>query len=178
MSGLVPVARGEVWVGGRPLLLRAGVGFREEATGRQNIVLAGCYLHVSPRRLRALVGEIVEFAELGEAIDRPLKHYSDGMRARLIFALATSVSPDVLMLDELLGAGDARFQDKAVRRLEAMLGRARAVVVVTHGLDWVRAHCTKALYLSRGRQRYFGHPDVAVSRYLDDLHRSGPEVSA
>ena len=177
LSGLIPIERGEVWVGGRHLLLRAGVGFREEATGRENVVLAGCYLQMSPREMRALVGEIVEFSELGEAIDRPLKYYSDGMRARLVFSLATSVSPEVLMLDELLGAGDVRFQDKAARRMDELIKRARAVIVVTHGLDFVRKHCTKALYLAKGRPRYFGHPEIAVSHYLNDLHLTGPTAS-
>ncbi|NDD27906.1 MAG: ABC transporter ATP-binding protein [Proteobacteria bacterium] len=169
IAGLIPIKTGEIAVYGKHVLLRAGVGFRDEATGRENIYMAGSYLQLDPRQIEASVQEIIDFSELHEYIDRPFKYYSDGMKARLIFALATSITPDILMLDEPLGAGDARFRDKAARRMDDLIKRARAVIIVTHGVDFVRHHCTKALYLMKGRQAYYGDPHTAVAHYLNDL---------
>lgn len=178
LAGLIPIKRGEIFIQGKPVLLRQGVGFREEMTGRENIFLAGAYLALDPRMMARVADEIIDFAELRDAIDRPFKYYSDGMKARLMFALATSINPEILMLDEPLGAGDARFRDKAVNRMEEVMQKAKCVVIVTHGVEMVRLKCTRALYLVRGKQRYYGDPGVAVNYYLNDLHLSGSRADA
>jgi ABC-type polysaccharide/polyol phosphate transport system ATPase subunit len=173
IASLIPIKKGEIFVGGQHVLLRAGVGFREEATGRENIFLAGSYLQLNPGYIRNIVDDIIAFAELEHAIDQPFKYYSDGMKARLIFSLATCITPEILMLDEPLGAGDARFRDKAAKRMDELMLRAKAAIIVTHGVDFVRNHCTKALYLVKGRKAYFGDPNIAVNHYLNDLHLTG-----
>jgi len=169
LAGLVPIDGGRILVRGNHLLLRGGLGLRLELTGRQNVTSLGIHMGLSLSEIAALVEEIVAFSELGEHIDKPVKYYSDGMLSRLVFATATSVSPEILMLDELLGAGDIRFQAKAQARLHELIARARVVLVVTHSVTFVREHCNKALVLSGGRQLYFGDPRQAVAHYLTDL---------
>jgi ABC-type polysaccharide/polyol phosphate transport system ATPase subunit len=170
LAGMIPPDEGSAAVRGRPLLLTPGIGFRDELTGRDNIAFGGLYLGLTRREIDQRVEGIVDFSELREAIDRPFKYYSDGMKARLIFSVATSVDPDILMLDELLSAGDAGFQQKAQARMDELIGRARTIVAVTHNLTFVRKRCTQALYLDRGEARFFGDPNAAVDRYLADLN--------
>jgi ABC-type polysaccharide/polyol phosphate transport system ATPase subunit len=119
--------------------------------------------------VRERFDEIVEFAELWDAIERPVRTYSTGMVSRLQFALATTVSPDILLLDELLGAGDAAFTEKSRTRMFQMLRRARAVVVVTHDLQFVRENCSRAVLLEGGEVLYQGAPPTAVIMYQDLL---------
>jgi ABC-type polysaccharide/polyol phosphate transport system ATPase subunit len=176
---LIPIATGSVRVKQNFMLLRGGIGIQPHLTGRQNVVSAGIYLGLTPAQAKALVPDILEFSELGESFDRPTKYYSDGMLSRLVFAVATSISPEILLLDELLGAGDISFQEKAKRRLDAFLSAARVVVVVTHSIDFVRNNCNKALVMAHGKQLYFGEPSTAVSVYLSHLHLSlGTQQSA
>jgi len=170
LAGLVPIKRGSIRVADKFMLLRGGIGVRSELTGRQNVISAGIYLGLIPEEARRLVPDVLEVSGLGEHFDRPVKYYSDGMMSRLIFAIATSVSPTVLLLDELLGAGDISFQEKAKKRLDSFLGGSNVVVVVTHSIDFVRNSCNKALVLSHGKQVYFGEPKTAVAAYLTDLH--------
>jgi ABC-type polysaccharide/polyol phosphate transport system ATPase subunit len=171
LVGALPIRTGRISMHGRAMLLRPGLGMREELSGRDNIFSAALYMGLNRQQINAVIEEVIDFSELGEAIDRPIRYYSDGMRSRLIFSMATAISPEILLLDELLGAGDIGFRDKAARRLEAFLGGAKAVVVVTHGLSWVREKCNKALFMSHGRIVYFGNPETACSRYLLELHR-------
>jgi ABC-type polysaccharide/polyol phosphate transport system ATPase subunit len=159
-------------------LLKGGVGIQPNLTGRENIFHAGICLGLSPAEISSIRDEIIEFSELEDAIDRPVKYYSDGMRSRLVFSIATSVSPDILMLDELLSAGDVGFRDKASRRMDEFMERSKAVVVVTHGLEYVRERCNKALYLSKGHQMYYGSPEMAVSRYLDEMGMTMHQAAA
>jgi len=142
---------------------------QQELTGRENILLAGLYMGLTPREVDEIVDDVIEFSEIGEHIDRPYQYYSDGMRARLIFSLATSISPELLMLDELLGAGDIGFQEKAARRLDTFIRNAKVVFVVQHGTDFVMTRCTKCLYIKDGRQAYFGDPRIAVEMYQSDI---------
>ncbi len=172
LAGLVPIKTGKILVRGNHMLLRGGLGLRLELSGRENIVSLGIYMGLSYRRIMALVDEIIDFAELADHIDKPAKYYSDGMLSRLVFSTATSVSPEILMLDELLGAGDIKFQDKAQKRLREFMNRSKLVIVVTHSVAFVREQCNKAMVLSNGRQIYFGEPVQAVSTYLADLHLS------
>lgn len=170
LVGLIPIKSGRILLKGNFILLKAGVGTRPELTGRENIYHAGAYLGLSGKELAGIIDDVIAFSELGEAIDRPLKYYSDGMRARLIFSLATSINPEILMLDELLGAGDIGFREKAIARLNRFIENAKAVIVVTHNLSFVRNRCNKALFLSKQRGYYFGDPEVAIARYLDEIH--------
>jgi len=168
IQGSIPITNGRIRVRGSILLLRPGAGMSGELTGRQNILRSALYMGLMPIEVREKMNEIIEFSELEAHIDRPFRYYSDGMKARLVFALATSVSPDILMLDELLGAGDRSFQEKALERLDSFLSRAKVVLVVQHALDFVLRRCTKCLYLKGGTPVYFGDPKIAAELYLNE----------
>jgi ABC-type polysaccharide/polyol phosphate transport system ATPase subunit len=172
LAGLIPIDAGRIRVRNNFMLLRGGLGIRPHLTGRENVVSAGIYMGLTPNDARKLIDDILEFSELGEHFDRPTKYYSDGMMSRLIFSLATSVSPEILLLDELLGAGDISFQEKAKRRMDNFIRSSRVVIVVTHGVQFVRESCNKALVLDHGKQLYFGEPEKAVSVYLTQLNMS------
>lgn len=169
LAGLVPIKSGRIRIADKFMLLRGGIGVRMELTGRQNVISAGIYMGLTPDEARELVPDVLEVSGLGEHFERPVKYYSDGMMSRLVFSIATSASPTVLLLDELLGAGDISFQEKAKKRLDSFLGGSNVVVVVTHSIDFVRKSCNKALVLSHGKQIYFGEPKTAVAAYLTDL---------
>lgn len=170
IAGLMPIHHGEIVLRAQHLLLSAGIGARNELTGRENIYLAGSFMGLSTVQIDALFDEIWEFSELGRAIDKPFKYYSDGMKGRLVFSLATSVSPQLLMLDELLGAGDIKFQKKAADRMEQLLNRANAVIIVTHSMPFVAQRCNKALLVAGGRLAAYGDPKEVIAHYLNILH--------
>lgn len=170
VAGLLPINKGEIVLRANHLLLSAGLGARNELTGRENIYLAGTFMGLSKAQLDSLFDEIWEFSELGAAIDKPFKYYSDGMKGRLVFSLATSVSPDLLMLDELLSAGDIKFQKKAADRMGQLINRAKAVIVVTHSVSFVTQRCNKAVLISGGKVKAYGDPQEVISHYLNVLH--------
>jgi ABC-type polysaccharide/polyol phosphate transport system ATPase subunit len=165
--------QGDLAVYGEARLLVMGLGVHEDLTGRENITLGCLYLGLRKREISARVDSILEFAELTEYQDLPYRFYSDGMKARLLFSIATSVDPDILLLDELLGAGDIRFRAKAMARMDDLIGRTKAMVVVTHNLSFVRERATHAIYLDRGAVRYQGDPNRAVDAYLEDNRLGG-----
>lgn len=163
----MPLAQGRIECSGRPLLLRPGAGMLGELTGRENVLKTGLYMGFLPNQMRDLMNDIVAFAELEEHIDRPFRYYSDGMRARLIFSLATAIPRDILLLDELLSAGDFAFQRKAMARLDEFLRKAKLVLVVQHTFDFVLSRCTKCLLLDHGKPIFFGDPRAATELYRE-----------
>jgi ABC-type polysaccharide/polyol phosphate transport system ATPase subunit len=150
----------------RPTLLTLAAGFEGDLTGRQNILLNAAYLGFSRERIRDRMRDIVEFAELGNFIDAPLRTYSSGMRTRLAFAVAVHVEPELLLLDEVLGVGDAAFRRKSLAKLSELMAQATAIVVATHDMSFVRAACTTALWLHEGHLLDYGDPNETVERYL------------
>jgi ABC-type polysaccharide/polyol phosphate transport system ATPase subunit len=165
----MPISQGIIRTTGHPILLRPGAGMQGELSGRENILRAAIYMGYLPEEIEPHIEDIIEFAELAEHIDRPFRTYSDGMKARLIFSVATAFPRDILLLDELLSAGDAGFQRKATKRLDGFIGHSKLVVVVQHTFDFVLARCSKCLLLDRGRQLYFGDPSVAIEMYKESL---------
>ena len=138
LAGIIRPSEGMVDVRGRVSgLLTLGAGFDRDLTGRDNILLGAAFLGLDDRVTRSLLPSIIEYAELGDFIDAPLKTYSSGMRARLGFSIATSVDPDILLLDEVLATGDANFRAKSKARVIEIVGAAKAVVLVTHDMNWV-----------------------------------------
>jgi lipopolysaccharide transport system ATP-binding protein len=137
--------------GGVQSLLDAGGGLHPEFTGRENIRAALTYQGIAGTRIRQIEGEIVEFTELGDFIDRPFKTYSLGMQARLAFTVATSVNPEILVVDEMLGAGDAYFFGKSSARMHALVASGATVLIVSHGLDQIVRFCDQAIWLDRGQ---------------------------
>ena len=149
-------------------LLTLGAGFDKDLTGRDNILLGGAFLGLDDAVTRQLLPSIIEYAELGDFIDAPLKTYSSGMRARLGFAIATSVDPDILLLDEVLATGDANFRAKSKARVIEIVSAAKAVVLVTHDMNWVTEYCNRAILIERGELVMEGEPAAVVE--LHQVH--------
>jgi ABC-type polysaccharide/polyol phosphate transport system ATPase subunit len=147
-------------------LIEIAAGFHQDLTGAENIFLQGSIMGMTRREIAARFDDIVEFSELAEFIDTPVKRYSSGMNARLGFAVAAHMNPDVLVVDEVLAVGDYRFQLKAFERIQEMIGRGMPVVIVSHQLEKIEALCTECLLLDRGRVVRRGAPDECISEYL------------
>jgi ABC-type polysaccharide/polyol phosphate transport system ATPase subunit len=150
-------------------LIEMGAGFNPELSGTDNILLNGAMLGFSRREMQARVDGIYEFTGLREFADLPLKYYSSGMYTRLAFAIATEIDPDILLVDESLGAGDAAFIDKARGRILNLLDRSNVVVIVSHDLAILRELCTRGLWLRRGQLAGDGPIDEVIDRYLEDV---------
>ena len=156
LAGIIPPSEGSVDVHGHvSSLLTLGAGFDQELTGRDNILLGRRVPRHRRRRDRASgCPSIIEFADLGEFIDAPIKTYSSGMRARLGFSIATSVDPDILLLDEVLATGDAVFRAKSKARVIELVRAAKAIVLVTHDMNWVTEYCNRAILLEKRPGRH------------------------
>ena len=177
IAGILQPDRGEIVTFGRTsALLSLGIGFEPEATGRENVFLNGAFLGLSQREMDEKLDEIVEFSELGRFIDAPLRTYSTGMQQRLGFSVAAHIEPEILLLDEVLGVGDAAFQAKCVAKLEELIGKARAIVVVTHSPDFVVEKCSSALWLREGEVAAFGGPAETVEEYFEVMRSSNGPV--
>ncbi len=146
-------------------MIELGAGFDVQYTGAENIYLYGSVLGHSRKDMQQRFDEIVEFSELKEFIDVPLKNYSSGMRARLGFAIATVVKPDILILDEVLSVGDAKFKKKSEAKLMSMMDEQTTVIFVSHNLAQVRRICNKAMILEKGRLIAYGDIDEVATRY-------------
>jgi ABC-type polysaccharide/polyol phosphate transport system ATPase subunit len=163
LAGIIQPSEGSVEVHGHvSSLLTLGAGFDSELSGRDNILLAGAFLGLPDTVVRGLMPSIMEFADLGRFIDAPLKTYSSGMRARLGFSIATSVDPDILLLDEVLATGDADFRDKSKARVIELVKAAKGIVLVTHDMGWVTEYCNRAMLLEQGRVIHEGDPAETV----------------
>lgn len=166
LAGILSPSEGEVRLYGRTsTLLTIGAGFDGDLTGRDNIALAGAFLAIPHQTMARLVPDIIEFADIGPFIDAPLRTYSTGMRARLGFSIATSITPDILLLDEVLGTGDQSFKGKSQARIRELVTTAKAVIVVTHDLSYVTENCSRAILVEQGSIIHDGDPAETVSIY-------------
>jgi teichoic acid transport system ATP-binding protein len=167
LAGLLYPDEGTVEVRGRiSTLLGLGAGFVPELTGRDNIRLSASFLGMPRKRIEALADRIIEFADLGEFVDEPVRNYSSGMQARLGFSIAAQVEPDILLIDEVLGVGDARFKAKSSERIHELIAAAKTIVVVTHSMEFVREHCTAAVWLEKGEVAACGQAEEVVNAYM------------
>jgi lipopolysaccharide transport system ATP-binding protein len=165
--------RGTVRTSGRVAsLINLGAGFHPELTGRENIFLNGVILGLSRREVRQRFDEIVEFADLGPYIDTPLKRYSSGMYARLGFAVAAHVEPDVLLVDEVLSVGDVAFQDRSIRKMLSFRDSGRAILFVSHNLSAIEMMCQRSVWLDHGSIRLEGPTAQVVRAYIDAVDES------
>ena len=146
-------------------MIELGAGFDMQYTGAENIFLYGAVLGHSRKYMESKFDEIVKFSELKEFIDVPLKNYSSGMKARLGFSIATMVSPDILILDEVLSVGDAKFKKKSEKKVVDMMDTGVSVLFVSHNLDQVKRICNKALILDHGRMLDYGDIDDIAPKY-------------
>lgn len=170
ITGTTRPTVGSVQISGRvAALLELGMGFHPDFTGRQNVFMAGQLLGYSIDEITRLVPEIEAFAEIGDYIDQPLRIYSSGMQARLAFAVATASCPEVLIVDEALSVGDARFQAKCFERISQYKKQGMTLLLVTHAaLDLVK-HCERAIFIENGRIKADGQSKDVVNAYLDSL---------
>ena len=170
LAGILTPTEGSVTVSGHiSSLLTLGVGFDQDLSGTENIRLAGAFMGMPHRDVEARLESIIEYAELGQFIDAPIKTYSSGMRARLGFAIATSVDPDILLLDEVLATGDAAFREKSKQRVLELVRAAKAIMLVTHDMQWVTEYCNRAILIERGRIEVMGKPEDVVSVHRERM---------
>jgi homopolymeric O-antigen transport system ATP-binding protein len=163
LAGIITPSAGVIDVRGQvSSLLTLGAGFDQDLTGRENIWLAGAFMGMSHTEMARRIEGIVEFADIGLFIDAPIKTYSSGMRARLGFSIATSVDPDILLLDEVLATGDEVFRAKSKARVIELVRAAKAIVLVTHDMNWVTEFCNRAMLLEQGRVVAEGAPAEVV----------------
>lgn len=148
-------------------MIELGAGFDKQYTGAENIFLYGAVLGHSRAFMEEKFDEIVEFSELKEFIDVPLKNYSSGMKARLGFSIATVVEPDILILDEVLSVGDAKFRKKSEKKITEMMDKGITVLFVSHNLDQVKRICNKAMILEKGRMKCYGDIEEVVPVYKE-----------
>lgn len=166
ISGILAPTKGRVEVNGSIApLIELGAGFDYELTGRENIFLNGAILGYSKKLMLEKYDEIVEFSELRDFIDVPVKNYSSGMVARLGFSIATMVKPDILVVDEILAVGDQAFQDKCHKRLEDMMNGGTTVLLVSHSAPDIKRICQKAVWIDRSSLRFVGSVDDALQLY-------------
>lgn len=176
MAGILPPTEGSVRIKGRiSPLVSIQLGLDGEATGYENIRIRGRYMGQSDEQIERATPEIAEFTELENYLDLPLKTYSSGMRTRLAFGTATAFEPEVLLLDEWLGAGDKEFRDKATQRLRALIDRAGLFVFASHSRSWHERICNKGGVLEKGKLIFFGDIEEAFA-VLDAKGPKRPET--
>jgi teichoic acid transport system ATP-binding protein len=167
IAGILPPTEGRVVVRGRiSSLLAPGAGFNVQLTGRENIELGGLTIGLPEDRLDELSQSIAEFAQLGEYLDLPVQGYSSGMRMRLGFAIAVHLDPEILLVDEALAGGDAKFKERSGAKMHELCGAGRTIVIVSHGLRAIRFMASTAMWLHQGRIVEFGDPDDVVNSYM------------
>ena len=166
ISGILTPTKGSVEVNGSIApLIELGAGFDYELTGRENIFLNGAILGYSKKLMLEKYDEIIDFSELRDFIDVPVKNYSSGMIARLGFSIATIVKPEILVVDEILAVGDQAFQDKCHKRLEDMMNSGTTVLLVSHSAADIKRICQKAVWIDKSNLRFVGNVDEALQLY-------------
>jgi teichoic acid transport system ATP-binding protein len=166
IAGILPPTSGRVEVNGRvSTLLALGVGFNRKLTGRENVVLGGLAAGWSREELAEKYDDIVKFAELKKFMDYPMRTYSSGMYGRLAFSVAVNMDPDILLIDEALSVGDARFKRKSFDKMQELCAEARTIVLVTHALRSVQELCSEAIWLHKGRLAMSAEPERVVEAY-------------
>ncbi|MFG2295259.1 ABC transporter ATP-binding protein [Streptomyces sp. NPDC048603] len=175
VAGLQPVASGRVWSQGQPSLLGVNAALMNDLTGERNVILGGLAMGMTRQRIRDRYAEIVDFSgvnEKGDFISLPMRTYSSGMAARLRFSIAAAKNHDVLMIDEALATGDARFQRRSQARIEELRKEAGTVFLVSHGIGTIRETCDRAIWLERGELRMDG-PAAEVCDAYEAFTRGG-----
>ena len=172
ISGIMKPYKGTITVNGSVApLIELGAGFDPECTARENIYLNGCVLGHSEEFMKEHFDEIVEFAELHEFLDSPIKNFSSGMKARLGFAVATMVKPDILIVDEILSVGDYKFRQKCEKRMQELLAGGTTLLYVSHNIDEVKRLCDHAIWLDKGVARLQGDVNDVCNAYMAEMQK-------
>jgi ABC-type polysaccharide/polyol phosphate transport system ATPase subunit len=170
VAGILPPTEGRVEVHGRvSTLLALGVGFNRRLTGRENVVLGGLAAGLTRDELAEKYDEIVGWAELDDFMDMPMRTYSSGMYGRLAFAVAVHMHPDVLIIDEALSVGDARFRRKSLDKMRELCSEDRTVLLVTHALGLIEELCDQAIWMHKGKLKLWDEPAAVVDAYTKFL---------
>lgn len=168
IAGIFQPDSGTIDTHGQVSLMSIGVGFKQEITGRENIMISGMLLGFSPEYAKEKMDEIIQFSELGDFIDRPVRTYSSGMYSKLTFAITAVLETDILLVDEVLSVGDERFQKKSFSKMQEMILDAnRTVVIVSHSLNTMRELCDRVLWLHDGEIRKIGLTNEILDEYVE-----------
>jgi ABC-type polysaccharide/polyol phosphate transport system ATPase subunit len=171
IAGVMVPTEGQVVIKGKVApLIELGSGFHPELTGRENIYLDGSILGLSKKEINRRYKEIVDFAELWEFIDTPIKHYSFGMYMRLGFSVAVNVNPDILLIDEVLAVGDSAFQQKCIDKMNEFKKAGVTIVFISHNLETVKNFCNIALFVKDGQLKYSGDVEDSIEQYTRTLN--------
>ncbi len=166
IAGILPPTQGRVEVHGRvSTLLALGVGFNKRLTGRENVILGGLAAGLTREQLEARYDEIAEFAELGDFMDMPMRTYSSGMYGRLAFSVAVHMEPDILLIDEALSVGDARFRRKSFAKMRELCAQARTILIVSHALQSIRDLCSDVIWMDKGKIAMWDTADAVIDAY-------------
>lgn len=172
ISGIIKPYKGSVTVNGSVApLIELGAGFDAECTARENIFLNGCVLGHSQKFMQEHFDEIVEFAEIEEFLDSPVKNFSSGMKARLGFSIATMVKPDILIVDEILSVGDYKFRKKCEQRMQELLGGGTTLLYVSHNIDEVKRLCDHVIWIDHGKTRMIGETAAVCDAYMEEMKK-------
>jgi ABC-2 type transport system ATP-binding protein len=167
IAGILKPTSGDLFIQGKVQpLIEIGAGFNPEFTGRENIYLNAYMLGFGKKEAKEKEQEIIAFADIGEFIDVPIKYYSSGMTVRLAFSIATIINPEILLVDEMLAAGDAAFIEKATRRINELINKAKIMVVVSHDLNFVKKICNKWIWIDHGKIKSLSNIPSVVDEYL------------
>lgn len=178
ITGVLAPTSGEVQIEGKvSALLELGAGFNDEYTGIENIYLNGRMMGYSRKEMEDKVDRIVEFADIGDFINQPVKTYSSGMFARLAFAVAINVEPDILIVDEALSVGDIFFQNKCFKKFDELKRKGVTILFVSHDIGSVRQMCSRVLWLEHGESRIFGDATMVCDMYMDEKRKAAQYVS-
>lgn len=172
IAGISAPSSGTVTIRGKiTSMLELGAGFHPDFTGRENIFLNGSLFGMTNFYLSSKLDEIVEFSELGEYINEPLRTYSAGMIARLAFSIAIQTDPEILLIDEVLAVGDIAFQEKCMKKFEEIQSSGKTtIVLVTHSLEQAKKHCSKVIWIQNSKLMKIGVPETIVSEYDECMH--------
>ena len=167
LSRITEPSQGKAIIRGKvSSLLEIGTGFHPEMTGKENIYLSGSLFGLTKNEINDKYDSIIEFAQVQEFIDTPIKRYSSGMFVRLAFSVAAHLEPDILIIDEVLAVGDADFQKKCITKIDSQTKSGRTVLIVSHNLSLIASLCNKVLLLENGKVLKYGETDECISRYL------------
>lgn len=171
MAGLLPPTSGEIRIRGQvSAMLSLGIGFNPNLSGRQNVLLGGLAAGLSRAEIEENFDAVVDFAELHDHIDLPMRTYSAGMYSRLAFSVSTTINPEILVIDEALSAGDASFKEKSFERIQELADQAKTLLIVSHALATIQDLCNEVLWLDHGKIAMQGDPEKVTAAYTKYLH--------
>ncbi len=175
LTGLIPLDSGRILVRSRPRMLGVNAVLRPAVSGRRNILIGGLALGFSHAEMNEMMQDVIDFVDIGEAIDRPMKSYSAGMKSRLGFAIATLSPPEILLIDEALVTGDEAFKQRSQEKVSQIVENAGSVVLVTHNLNDLAENCDRAVWLDEGEIRRIGDPEEIVDEYRAAVARKAAD---